>query len=359
MTKLLIGLGVLIVIGALFGALSALRIRLFQEETAPATEQPEVEKEPLRAVVHCTGGGASFTKYRYQGVVDCLAAAQLPGGGPLLCDYGCLGMGTCVQVCPVGAIRIREGVAVIDREWCTACGECVDACPRHIISLEPFRPKKHILIPCASGAGGTGTAELCVDGCIGCGICVGACPKAAITETDGVIRIDHGVCDSCGLCVQKCPRNLIRAEVVAEPPKPEPPKPPKPPKEKKPKAPKKPRESKRTKEIKKPPEPKRLRRDQPSKPTALQESPKSELSEKPLAAEAPASGEREVGVEPKTPSRPGQVASAMEEGAKTSVEAFKAFEQVVAAAGEVLGEKEVEVSGEKAVAAADSGSKTE
>ena len=79
MTKLWIGLGLLIVIGALFAALSALRAKLLPEEK-PLEEIPLPEKpELLRAVVHCTGGGAGFSKYNYQGVRDCLAVSQLPG----------------------------------------------------------------------------------------------------------------------------------------------------------------------------------------------------------------------------------------------------------------------------------------
>jgi anaerobic dimethyl sulfoxide reductase subunit B len=37
----------------------------------------------------------------------------------------------CVQVCPVGAIskRIKDGAVLVDREKCTGCQTCLDACP--------------------------------------------------------------------------------------------------------------------------------------------------------------------------------------------------------------------------------------
>ena len=35
------------------------------------------------------------------------------------------------------AIHIVDGIAVVDKEACKACGKCVDACPKHLIELIP------------------------------------------------------------------------------------------------------------------------------------------------------------------------------------------------------------------------------
>lgn len=48
----------------------------------------------------------------------------------------CNACGACVKVCPVEAIVIVEGVAVVDPEKCVDCGTCVDECPNKAISLE-------------------------------------------------------------------------------------------------------------------------------------------------------------------------------------------------------------------------------
>ncbi len=172
------------------------------------------------AVVHCTGCGIDHSKYNYVGVHDCLAASRVAGGGALACDYGCLGLGTCEKVCPFDAIHVINGVAVVDEDKCKACGKCVDACPRHIIALEPYKTKKHVAIPCSSHAKGPVVTKVCDNGCIGCGICVKACPKEAITLDNFLAKIDYDKCIGCTLCAQKCPRGLITVDGVVPEKKP-------------------------------------------------------------------------------------------------------------------------------------------
>ncbi len=48
----------------------------------------------------------------------------------------CTGCGTCVDACPVEAISLVDGVAQINREECTECLTCVDECPVEAISEE-------------------------------------------------------------------------------------------------------------------------------------------------------------------------------------------------------------------------------
>ena len=47
----------------------------------------------------------------------------------------CTGCGKCVEVCPIEAITVVEGIAVIDLEICDGDGMCVPACPEGAIVL--------------------------------------------------------------------------------------------------------------------------------------------------------------------------------------------------------------------------------
>lgn len=45
----------------------------------------------------------------------------------------CTGCGTCLEVCPVEAISLLSGKAVIDYEFCNSCLECAQVCPAEAI----------------------------------------------------------------------------------------------------------------------------------------------------------------------------------------------------------------------------------
>jgi ferredoxin len=45
----------------------------------------------------------------------------------------CIGCGTCVDICPVNAISLQDGKAVINQEKCVNCGACAGACPVNAI----------------------------------------------------------------------------------------------------------------------------------------------------------------------------------------------------------------------------------
>lgn len=48
-------------------------------------------------------------------------------------NEGCPGCGTCKVVCPVKAIAIEKGKAVIQQDKCIQCGICASKCPVKLI----------------------------------------------------------------------------------------------------------------------------------------------------------------------------------------------------------------------------------
>lgn len=49
----------------------------------------------------------------------------------------CISCGTCVAICPVGAISFDDdGKARIDRRKCIRCGACQASCPVEAIDLD-------------------------------------------------------------------------------------------------------------------------------------------------------------------------------------------------------------------------------
>ena len=160
------------------------------------------------AYVHCQGScDKTRVDYDYSGVQDCRMLSFVPNGGPKSCNYGCLGYGTCAQVCPFGAIKVENGIAVVDKDACKACGKCVEACPKNLISLVPYSSK--YIVSCKSAEKGPVVMKACDVGCIGCQLCKKNCPSDAIVMDGFLASIDQEKCTQCGTCVEKCPKKAI------------------------------------------------------------------------------------------------------------------------------------------------------
>lgn len=170
--------------------------------------QEVIAGEKTAAFVKCNGTcELASEKYEYYGISDCVSASQLQGGGSKGCEFGCLGLGSCYKACMFDAIRIENGVAVIDEEKCVSCGLCVTACPKNLIEI--IKESGHTRVRCSSTDKGKEVKAKCKVGCIGCGICVKQCQDDAIHVTDSLAKIDYDKCINCNKCVEKCPTNAI------------------------------------------------------------------------------------------------------------------------------------------------------
>ena len=167
--------------------------------------------ERKTAFVACKGT-CEVTKNQgnYVGIRDCRAAV-LSGINVTDCNYGCLGFGSCAEVCPEQAISVQNGVAVVNRNRCVSCGLCVKACPRGLISLIP--ESRVVRVQCSNRDKGPVVRKICSAGCIGCGLCAKQCEFGAI-EFDGTLaRVNPEKCTLCGKCAAKCPAKVITAPV--------------------------------------------------------------------------------------------------------------------------------------------------
>ena len=166
------------------------------------------EDHKLVAKVVCQGEeGVSKQRYEYVGYPSCKMASSM-SGGPKKCPYACVGLGDCARACAFGAIQIKDGLAVVDEEKCTACGVCQSVCPRHSIQLKP--QSAVVMVRCQNRDTVPKIArENCMKACIACKRCVKECPVGAIAVEDGYARIDPEKCTRCGLCAKVCPCGCI------------------------------------------------------------------------------------------------------------------------------------------------------
>lgn len=164
------------------------------------------------AKVLCKGTKANaLDKAEYFGILDCKAAV-IVGNGPKSCEFGCMGFGTCVAVCPFDAIHINEGgVAEVDTEKCVACGKCVEACPKQIIEIKA--ENKSVIVECINKEKGKHVKVNCSVACIACGICEKNCKFDAIHVTNNVAKIDYDKCTECMVCTSKCPTKAISGDL--------------------------------------------------------------------------------------------------------------------------------------------------
>lgn len=132
----------------------------------------------------CAGGtDVAARKADYYGVESCFAAVTVSGGGKA-CAWGCVGFADCAVACDFDAIAMSDtGLPVVDVEKCTACGDCVDACPLELFTILPL--DAHLLVQCRNLLEGDAATDVCSVACNACGRCAADAP--------GVVRMENGL----------------------------------------------------------------------------------------------------------------------------------------------------------------------
>lgn len=148
-------------------------------------------QEKRVARLHCAGGlGQARQIAEYEGHGSC-SAAHLIGGGGKGCGWGCLGLADCEVACDFDAITMNEQrLPVVDVARCTACGDCVDACPRGLFELMPLSHK--LVVQCKAPLEGEEARLVCSVACDACGRCAQDAAPGLIRMENNLPVVDYG-----------------------------------------------------------------------------------------------------------------------------------------------------------------------
>ncbi len=152
----------------------------------------EISDVKLVARVHCNGNRErSVYSFDYRGVSDCNAAVLLHKGDKQ-CKYGCLGLGSCISVCPVDAItKTEDGRVAVNRELCIGCRKCVAICPTGVMKMIPY--DADYFVACNSLDKGAAVKKACKVGCIGCKICERKFPESGFKVTNFLSQLEYSL----------------------------------------------------------------------------------------------------------------------------------------------------------------------
>lgn len=157
----------------------------------------------------CAGGSnVAPRKADYHGITSCAAAVAVGGGGKG-CAWGCLGHGDCCVSCTFDAIVMNEHeLPVVDIDRCTACGDCVDACPLGLFTLMPL--DHHLIVQCRNLLSGEAATSVCAVACNACGKCVQDAASGLIEMQGGLAVIDYRrIGDAGRRAIERCPTGAI------------------------------------------------------------------------------------------------------------------------------------------------------
>ena len=165
-------------------------------------------EEKKVARLACAGGiNVAAIRANYTGLESCQAAALVSGGGKG-CFWGCLGHGDCDVVCDFGAIHMNEfSLPVVSEDKCTACGDCVEVCPKGLFSLEPVSHR--LWIACKSEEAGDEVLEDCEVGCTACEKCAFDAGPNLITMANNLPKINYLSNHQNQDPIQRCPTGAI------------------------------------------------------------------------------------------------------------------------------------------------------
>jgi electron transport complex protein RnfB len=157
----------------------------------------------------CAGGKDEAARNSdYIGLETCKAAAGVAGGGKA-CNWGCLGLADCERACLLDAIFMNDDLLpVVIPERCTACNDCVVACPKDLFELMPIEQK--LIVQCKNLLKGDAAEDLCSVACNTCNRCVADSEPGVIEMINNlaVINYEKNALTS-PKAIERCPTGAI------------------------------------------------------------------------------------------------------------------------------------------------------
>lgn len=162
------------------------------------------------ARLHCAGGKSRAKQIAaYEGHATCRGASLTAAGGKG-CSWGCLGLADCETACTFHAIRMTDdGLPAVDPALCTACGDCVTACPKALFEILPLA--QPLLVQCKIPLAGDQARALCTVACDACGRCAQDAPAGLVTMKNNLPVIDaSGLIVPTPAAILRCPTAAIQ-----------------------------------------------------------------------------------------------------------------------------------------------------
>lgn len=163
----------------------------------------------LGARLLCAGGAhVARQQAEYRGYATCSAAAAVAGGGKG-CAWGCLGLADCLRSCTFDAMWMSaENLPLVNLDKCTACGDCVEACPKDLLAIMPL--DRHLVVQCRNLIAGDAILEDCKVACTACGKCVADAAPGLISVESGLAVVDYRLNEQAApAAIARCPTGAI------------------------------------------------------------------------------------------------------------------------------------------------------
>lgn len=171
----------------------------------------EANKEEKRVARLLCGGGTmeSHNKAEYRGGIQTCRGENVVTGGPKDCNWGCLGLGDCADVCDFNAIVMNNnGLPVVIPELCTACNDCVEVCPKGLFEIMPI--SQRLIVQCKSLLEGEEALTRCSVACNACNRCVADAQEGVISIQNNLAIINYDLNELANsAAIKRCPTGAI------------------------------------------------------------------------------------------------------------------------------------------------------